>query len=253
MKSLLFLFLFVLSINSYARTYKAQILGTQESLFEERNADNEGKTSDQIYKESIDMYKAFVNGELDKEQHQSIAIKDADKATTITMTEANTVYKAINKNPVVSTMKAKKDYDPSKRTGFCFGRAMFGNLYMATSGLNRDSMKKVFILGSMDGGTWGWHVAIAAKGTIGNSKKIQWLVIDPEVGKVVELREWYDFWRNGSSDDGTLRLYITDAGRFGASPSQYDQNGLSDPFYNSYFDDMMTWFEQDFKQEILKN
>ena len=63
---------------------------------------------------------------------------------------------------------------------------MFVNLYLASSGLNRASIKKAFVLGSMDGGVWGWHVAAIVKSQDSKTKQTKWVVIDSEIGRVIE-------------------------------------------------------------------
>ena len=246
MKSLAILFLCLLSLSS-----QAKILGTQESLFEQRDNDNYNKSPEEIYNESLQTYRDFIKTDLQELQHNSVKATDEGKTDYITLTQAKKVYAALISNPVVSSNSAKKNYDPYARTGFCFGRAMFVNLYLAQSGLSRASIKKVFILGSMDGGVWGWHVATTVKSRDSRTNKLKWLVIDSEVGKVVELVEWYNYWRNGSSDDKKLRLYITEAGRFGATPSRYDEDGIKGAYYNDYFNDMMSWFNRDFKADLF--
>lgn len=47
-------------------------------------------------------------------------------------------------------------------------------------------------------------------------------------------------------------LYIAEAGKFGAGSSRYDEQGLSDPFYNNYFIDMRNWFHDNDVSRALK-
>jgi hypothetical protein len=247
MRSLFIIFLCVFSFHS-----QAEILGTKESLFFQRDADNAGKTPDQIHEESIQTYKELLTADINANQHHSLSIVDEGKRTFITEDEARAVYEALITNPVVSSNANKKNYDPQGTTGFCFGRAMFVHLYLASSGLHRASVKKAFVFGSMDGGVWGWHVATTVRSQDPKTKAIKWLVIDSEVGKVIELLDWYEYWRNGSSDDKKLRLFITEAGRFGATPSKYDEDGISGYYYNDYFKDMMSWFDTEFEATLFK-
>jgi hypothetical protein len=166
------------------------------------------------------------------------------------MENAIIALKRAMSNPVVSLDKYSK-YDPNnKGIGFCFGRAMFLNVYLTMAKFNRSNMKKAFIVGSMSKGSWAWHVTTIVQSQDRSGKEI-WLALDPVVGKVLEVKAWYKYWQP-SSDDGKLRLYIAEAAKLSANPSAYDERGLSDKYYNNYFIDMMKWFDQNDVSRDLK-
>ena len=115
-------------------------------------------------------------------------------------------------------------------------------------GLDRDSVKKAIVVGPMVGGQWGWHVTTIVQSKDIFGKKI-WSALDPIMPQAVTLTEWYQIWKLQSSDQ-MLRLYITESGRIGPTPSYYSHDALEDPFYNGYFIDMMEWFEKETKDGV---
>ena len=65
----------------------------------------------------------------------------------------------------------------------------------------------------------------------------------------MEVTAWYNYWRDSSSDDKKLRLYISSAGKFGPGAfSIYDEEGMNASYYNEYFSDMLQWFNKGFKK-----
>ena len=142
-------------------------------------------------------------------------------------------------NFVVSLYQYEK-YDP-KNQGivFCFGRAMFVHLELAMRNLDRDSIKKAFVVGPMstgDGNSWGWHVTTIAQSEDAQGNEI-WLALDPVTG-LKTLDDWYEEMYNYFSTDKKLKIYVTEAGKFGPSPGFYNHIGLENEFYNSYFTDL---------------
>jgi hypothetical protein len=158
---------------------------------------------------------------------------------TISYGQARNILEFTAKHPIVG-MKEVRKYDPEKCIGFCFGRAMFIHLELLARGINKDSIRKAYVVGEMnyEGITWGFHVATAVKGSDGS-----WLVIDPEFDKVETVEEWF----KGNlelSPDKKLRLYMTDANKFGASAPAYDSGSLKDDWYNRYFVDALKFFRE---------
>ena len=156
---------------------------------------------------------------------------------------AQAVLTQIIQHPVVG-MRALKLYDPKNCIGFCFGRAMAIHIDLLARGLNKDAIRKAYLVGEMQYGgiKWGFHVA-----TIIRMEDGSWLAIDPEAGKLLTLQEWFKEYE-AISTDKKLRLYITEADKFGASAASYEPSGLADPFYNNYFTDML----KDFRERKLK-
>lgn len=138
------------------------------------------------------------------------------------------------KDPVVGLANVKT-YDPNGQLGFCFGRAMYLHLDLLQRGVDKGSIFKAFVIGPMkyENIDWQFHVATVVRSTEGG-----WIVIDPEYRQVLSLEEW--FKKNASlSTDKKLRLYVTEAKKFGASAPAYTEPALQDPWYNGYFKDML--------------
>ena len=243
--------LFVLITLFSAFTAQAQIRRASDNLFNLYQQDIAGKTPAVIQKESWDNYDKFVALDVNGQNMTNYYFQDQNKKTSLTMTKATKVLEAAKANDVVSLHKYHK-YDPAnKGIGFCFGRAMFVNLYLVMNKFHRANIKKAFVVGPMSSGSWGWHITTIVQSKNTHGKEI-WLAIDPVVGKVVNVKDWYKEMITNFSDNGKLKLYIADAGKFGAGNSRYDEQGLSDPFYNNYFTDMVNWFHDNDVSKELK-
>lgn len=233
-----FLFLLLLAYGANARVYQPM-----EDLNQIYYQEVQGKSGKALQTLSLKDYNEFVAMETNTHERNSHYNVDSGKPTVLTKSQAEAVLQAVERNPVVSSYAYTK-YDPyNQGIGFCFGRAMFADLYLSMNGLNRASIKKAFAVGPMIGDqtNWGWHVATIVQ-SVDSTKKEVWLAIDNFTGRVMDVRLWYKALLK-MSPDGKLRLYITDAGKFGASPSRYDEVAISDRFYNNYFKDMLKWFE----------
>lgn len=162
--------------------------------------------------------------------------------------EAKALYEEVTRHPIARLMNVKK-YDPDSAMGFCFGRAMTAHFEALRMGVAKESIRKVYVVGAMKALVgdivWQFHVATAIKGTDGG-----WWVIDPFFGKVVKLEKWYE--RMYSHDkNGTLRLYVSDANRLGAtSGGHYDKSHLMMDFYNGYFKDLFNYYDLKAKNQI---
>ncbi len=235
MKNLFFFASLIISTTAFG-----QILRPMDDLFVQSARDNAGKTGAQVIAESNANYDRFVA--LDVNAISTYRQSDAAKPTFISRENADLALRAAMDNDVVSLDKYSKYDKDNKGIGFCFGRAMFVNLYLAINGVSRANIKKAFVVGPMSKGAWGWHVTTIVQSKNTSGKEI-WLAIDPVAGQIMEAKQWYRHWQ-GSSDNGKLRFYIAESGKFGAGPSRYDERGISNPFYNNYFTDMMKWFEK---------
>ncbi len=220
----------------------AQVLSPREDLFRLASSINVGKTGAQIIKESDANYARFVAYDVNKNAHPNVSRNDDTKGkpTSISMENARAVLQTAMTNEVVSLDRYSKYDKDNKGIGFCFGRAMFIDTYLAMAGFHRANLKKAFVVGPMSGGAWGWHVTTIAQSTDRAGNEI-WLALDPVAGSVMDVKAWYKKWQ-GSSDDGKLRLFIAERTKFGAGASWYDEGQISNPFYNNYFKDMMSWF-----------
>jgi hypothetical protein len=210
-----------------------------------------GKSAHAIQQLGLKEYQDFLSMNVNNHDLHKHYNSDSRKPIYLSMRQARDTMRATNNNPIVSLHMYSK-YDPKDQgIGFCFGRAMFIDLYLAINGLNRGSIKKAFVVGPMttDGAKWAWHVTTIVQSIDRNNNKV-WLAIDPIVDRVMELRQWYKEILT-ISDDKKLRLYITEAGKFAHTASRYDERTITNSFYNKYFSDMMKWFsDNDISQEL---
>ncbi|MES2801791.1 MAG: protein-glutamine glutaminase family protein [Bdellovibrionota bacterium] len=136
-----------------------------------------------------------------------------------------------------------KKYDPSGDIGFCFGRATFIHLMLLKMGLQKNSIRKIWAMGSMNTGEMNWRYHVA---TMAYTKRKGWLVLDTNHGAAVSLQEWVAAYSKMSTD-GKLRFYTSDASKFGFKMGKYsrlylgiDLNQERD-YFRGYFKDMMEW------------
>lgn len=173
-----------------------------------------------------------------------------DRKLALSFEEANALLSEVTNNNVTK-YDARLKYDPQGSLGFCFGRALTAHLLAMKRGVDKNSIRKVFVSGTMntpDGITWSFHVAtlIAKKGG-------GFWVIDPNFWEAQTLENWFATYEKQSPDQ-RIRMFITPAARFGAEGFGMYNNqkyGLTDVFYNNYFIDLF----KDFKLQdlILKN
>jgi len=206
--------------------------------------DSYGKTAKQVQSLSLKEYQDFVDMEVNSPELNYHYNVDSNKPQFLSVQQASKALQAASINPVVSLYQYNK-YDPREQgIGFCFGRAMFVDLYLAINNVNRGSIKKAFVVGSMTSGgsQWGWHVTTIVQSQNKAGEEV-WLAVDPIVGRVLEVTAWYKEMVK-MSDDGKLRLYIAEAGKFSQGPHRYDYRQFNHPHYNKYFIDMLKWFEK---------
>jgi hypothetical protein len=174
-----------------------------------------------------------------EELYQYAFEKDARRAGSISLDQAQMIMKTVEKNPVVS-MDVLDQYD-HENIGFCFGRATFIHLELLRRGVQKEAIKKVFAVGPMKSFeiSWQFHVTTIVKGTEG-----RWWAIDPYVGKVISVEDWFDRI-NLASTNGKLRFYLIQPGKVGPTGGIYEikNGGLFDPFYRNYFKDMFEYFK----------
>lgn len=238
------MFQFLLLALTFTSFSYAQIYRPTANLDVQYNIDTYGKTAKDIQAMGLQEYAKFLTIDVNHHQWNVHYNRDINKPKTITQEQASRVMDAASTNPVVALYQRTK-YDPKEQgIGFCFGRAMFVDLYTAMNGLDRGSIKKAFVVGPMSGGgsmIWGWHVTtiVQSKDRAGRE---MWLAIDPVVGTPMEVTAWYKYWLR-SSTNGKLKLYITESGKFSQMAYRYDYSTFNHPFYNNYFTDMLKWFQ----------
>lgn len=172
--------------------------------------------------------------------------QDSKRVTALSEKELRKLLNYAIHHPVAG-LKALNKYDPNGEIGFCFGRALFIHLELLRRGVDKESIKKVFVVGEMlevDPVTnkqtvWQFHVATSVKGTDG-----QWWVIDPSYG-LFELRDWYRYMKK-MAVQGRISVFNTPLSKIGPSAWEYNTKpgGLMDPYYNNYFKDLFASFKQ---------
>lgn len=233
-----FSFLFFVVLFS-ATSLQAKIWSEKVNLMNQQYIDTYYKTPEQIDASNREHLKQFIDIEVEGRSDIRINNVDADDAKFLNPRIARDVLRVLDYHPVVSLYNYNK-YDPKNQgIGFCFGRAMFVHLELAMRNLDRDSIKKAFVVGPMstgDGNSWGWHVTTIAQSKDRNGNEI-WLALDPVTG-LKTLKQWYEEMYEYFSTDKRLKIYVTEAGKFGPSPGFYSHPQLEHEFYNNYFNDL---------------
>lgn len=214
------------------------ILPSGTDLYKQYESDTKklGRSAEEIQEQNAEVFKKL---------HAYKPLVTPGRRDSVTFGQAKAVIDYTLTHPVVG-MKELKKYDPEGCFGFCFGRAMFIHMELLARGVNKDSIRKAYVVGEMEYGgiTWQFHVATTVKGADGS-----WYVIDPEFDKVETVEEWFA-GNLELSPDKKLRLYMTDANKFGASAPAYSPNGIAG--YNGYFSDAMKSFRERPTKQINK-
>lgn len=175
------------------------------------------------------------------------------RISTASKDKINSIFKAVADNPTAATCQLPT-YDPTGRIGYCFGRAVAGHIEALKQGISKDSIKKIWAVGSPSrdamAKNWGYHVATAIRGSDG-----KWYVMDTLYPKPLTVEEWYLSLteKNGS---GKTRIYYTEPDRMGLKPTSEpvkkwitDNDGFTN---NTYFEDLMKTFQEESRQNSLK-
>lgn len=150
--------------------------------------------------------------------------------------EVEELFQRIKANPrVVESLCLS--YRGSQKFGFCFGRAFAAHLEALRSGLDRQSIKKAWMVGPLQfsGEKWNYHVA-----TIVKAKDGQWFAIDPLFQKPLPLKDWHDRLRGDFDPSGTSRLYVTAPSRlFPYDEQTYRPQQLNRALFKGFFTDLL--------------
>ncbi len=160
------------------------------------------------------------------------------------------LIRSIDQNPVVASYADSHYSQPGTEIGYCFGRATYVHLALLKLGVDRNSIRKVWLVGPMVAGNinWAFHVAVVVRVSEPGSSTDQWMVVDNVTGKLLEVRSWAANFIPYNSQFKNLRLYVTDPSKFSVSLGKYSriQMGLDlsakDDWYRHYFADLMAWF-----------
>jgi hypothetical protein len=165
----------------------------------------------------------------------------SERAEFISRDQAQSVLRTIDRHPVIGSY-SHMQYDPDLSMGFCFGRATYVHLDLLRRGVNKDSIAKLFAVGTMKTGKieWRYHVTTLVKGP-GNT----WWAIDNFVNRMITAEQWMEEMQRYDTDPSNphLRFYFVEAKRFGPNVGQYTPDELSHPDYRSYFVDLMQWLK----------
>lgn len=165
------------------------------------------------------------------------------------------LYHRASTDPVADYAKVGK-YDPTGGIGFCFGRAMNAHLYALRMGLAKESIRKIWAVGTMKYKRiyWRYHVTTIVRRSDGT-----WMAIDPEYEKPIDIRQWYKEVKAMDVDD-KLQFFTSEARRFGPGSSDTYTNGELDPskfnprasdYYNGYFRELLAQSREE-AAEIMK-
>lgn len=166
----------------------------------------------------------------------------------ISEADAGKLIERITQNPVAGPAKRGR-YDPRGNMGFCFGRAMTAHLLALESGVHKDSVLKLFAVGSFKTGdtSWRYHVTTIVRGVDGD-----WWTIDTVFGYPMRPAEWYK--KMLAMDRGDMNLFVTEAKRFDPTntlPYSRSDN-LSLDSYRGYFTDLLHYFRGEAKKRMLQ-
>lgn len=153
------------------------------------------------------------------------------------------LYQRISTNAVADYNKVKR-YDPDGHIGFCFGRAMNVYIEALRMGLAKESVRKIWAVGSMKYNKiyWRYHVAGIVKRSDG-----QWMAIDPEYDRPITIQQWHKEVKAMDADN-KLMLFTSAGKRFGPDSDEPARPGEIDPTscdpkardaYRGYFKDLM--------------
>jgi hypothetical protein len=171
----------------------------------------------------------------------------AGRVAGLTSDQIKNVILSMGKLPLFIEASAGLYNQPGVNIGYCFGRAAYAHLALLKMGVDKNSIRKAWIVGPMkSGGTsWQFHVATLVRGV-----DQKWYALDNYFGgRVLEIGQWAVAFNNQNAERN-LRLYITNPQKFSIELSRYDrlQMGLDlDPandWYKGFFQKLMLWFHE---------
>ncbi|MFN3454521.1 MAG: hypothetical protein ACK41T_06120 [Pseudobdellovibrio sp.] len=173
---------------------------------------------------------------------KEIPLKTQNRAQNISLEQLNQLFHVIKNHPIVSPDITKYERGLFKNElGYCFGRATYAHLVLLKMGLQKESIQKIWAVGSIKDdkhGVWQFHVATMAY------TKYGWVVLDLNTSKVMTITDWVTLYR-GRDLTGKIRFYNTDPSKFGLDMGKYNPTNLGlnldshHDWYKNYFRDMM--------------
>ncbi|MFP5520699.1 MAG: protein-glutamine glutaminase family protein [Bdellovibrionia bacterium] len=187
------------------------------------------------------------NLELIATHSEYIPSSSSKRAKGIDSAQGQKIIEAVARSPFLGTDPVLYQR-PQTEIGYCFGRATFIHLMLLRLGVQKESIKKIWIVGPMKiPGTnliWDYHVA-----TMVFSEKQGWMVLDSNIGRPVTIDNWFSNYYH-MSVDRRAKLFVTDASKFAPDLGKYDrvQLGLNmsreQDWYQHYFKDLMRYVGQ---------
>lgn len=232
----------ILLLNSIAFAYEWDELPIRFDLYIERQ--NEIDLNENLIKNSEDVIASLRQYNPESSEYRAAGITYDQGLKIIQLLQEEEFYK-----------REKEIYDPDRRLGLCFGRATYLHLQLLRHGVDKSVIKKAFVVGPMlnsHGEDWQFHVGALVR-DVNDPEK--WWVLDTNIGRPMEVNEWYAFYKKFNIDytykwlffkeihnEKSLRLYVTDATKIGPSGWEYNiqPGGLFD--YNGYFQEMFKSF-----------
>ena len=191
-----------------------------------------------------------------KDQIKSVNLREG-----LTESERNDIYWNIIWNPVASPSNLNL-YDPEKKLGFCFGRAMAVHLEALYLGLAPDKIKKLWIFGQLKSKkeNWRYHVTTVVRGTDGKD-----YAIDPILDGPMEKHAWIDLVKkkyDRVSHDADFyettpyHIYYSEGlgswfGYNDGTWTAYNTSELFDKSYHYYFTDLLLYFQSVLQPEPM--
>lgn len=172
---------------------------------------------------------------------RSPKVLDNNKVGWLTRQEAQVISDWMNSHSVISYDKITK-YDPERKIGFCFGRAMAVHLELIARGVSKDAIRKVFITPSM--GLDHFHVVTVVRGPAG-----VWWAFELN-SQPMPLTEWVARW--GERVGTKMKVHITDPSKFAGQAGKYNRLQFADGqgvdgYYRNYFLDFLKSYRASLK------
>lgn len=247
LKKLAVLSVFALLLPASAQTSK---VNSDANLFDLQEYDETNFTAEQVEYQNRQTLAELRNVQITR----VVPSPKGPRLNGLTKEWVTAVVDSINRHPVVSLYHYEKYNQPGYEIGFCFGRAAYAHLALLKMGVNKDAIRKAFIVGRMNAGgvEWIYHVTTLVKDYTTNT----WWAVDDYPGKILSADQWYEYMNSQRARGAKLRLFITDAEKFAPNTGKYDRVslGLGLPkgkdWFRSYFNDLMHWFRNNSIEEV---
>lgn len=140
----------------------------------------------------------------------------AESYEPVSYEEARAIHVAVQQHPV-ARLSALPQFDPTRRVGFCFGRAHAAFFEARRRCVDERSLRKFFLVGELvtPSRRWDFHSTLGIAGD--NSEG--WWAIDPILSAPVLPSEWLRLWTEELAEDPEETNLF-----FAVSPHQITRN-----------------------------